>query len=66
MALDTLECQSSEVLFFSSNAWDVVGAANFGLEVFWVNRQNQVPDKLLEGKKHNTLKNLLEITRLVS
>jgi 2-haloacid dehalogenase len=28
-----------EVLFVSSNAWDVVGAGWFGFDTFWVNRQ---------------------------
>lgn len=32
----------SDILFISSNAWDVIGAAWFGLDTFWVNRQ-QLP-----------------------
>jgi 2-haloacid dehalogenase len=28
-----------EVLFVSSNAWDVVGAGWYGFDTFWVNRQ---------------------------
>jgi 2-haloacid dehalogenase len=33
-------CASNEILFVSSNAWDVIGAGWFGLTTFWVNRQN--------------------------
>lgn len=65
MGLEKLGCQVSEVLFFSSNAWDVVGASNFGLQTFWVNRQNQVMDQLLENKDYNTLGNLSEINKFI-
>ena len=34
------ECAPKDILFVSSNAWDVIGAGWFGLTTFWVNRQN--------------------------
>jgi 2-haloacid dehalogenase len=34
------DCAPSEILFVSSNAWDVIGAGWFGLNTFWVNRAN--------------------------
>jgi 2-haloacid dehalogenase len=34
------ECAPKDILFVSSNAWDVIGAGWFGLRTFWVNRQN--------------------------
>lgn len=34
------DCAPSDVLFVSSNAWDVIGAGWYGLTTFWVNRQN--------------------------
>jgi len=36
--LDVLGVDRDRVLFVSSNAFDVAGAANFGLRVAWVNR----------------------------
>jgi 2-haloacid dehalogenase len=33
-------CAPKDILFVSSNAWDVIGAGWFGLMTFWVNRQN--------------------------
>lgn len=30
----------NDVLFVSSNAWDIVGASWFGFQTFWVNRQD--------------------------
>jgi 2-haloacid dehalogenase len=32
--------EKNEVLFVSSNGWDVLGASWFGFQTFWVNRQN--------------------------
>ena len=33
-------CAPKDVLFVSSNAWDVIGAGWFGLNTLWVNRAN--------------------------
>lgn len=54
MALDQLNIQMDEVLFFSSNQWDVAGASNFGLDAIWVNRGKDVREGLPFG-------NVLEI-----
>ena len=40
LLLDAFPVKKDEILFVSSNAWDAVGAAWFGLDVAWVNRQN--------------------------
>lgn len=46
MVLDELKIKASEVLFFSSNAWDVAGAKRFGFQTVWVNRKRQVFEEL--------------------
>ena len=38
LILKKFSCQKEDVLFVSSNAWDIVGASWFGLPTFWVNR----------------------------
>ncbi len=38
MVTNGLKLQAKEVLFVSSNQWDVAGAANYGLQVAWLNR----------------------------
>ncbi len=38
MVTKSLNLQANEVLFSSSNQWDVAGAAQFGFQVAWVNR----------------------------
>ncbi len=35
-----------EISFQSSNAWDAVGAATFGMRVVWCNRYGQRPERL--------------------
>ena len=46
LATDQLGCNPEEILFFSSNAWDVSGAATFGFKTVWVNRFAQASERL--------------------
>ncbi len=46
LATDQLSCKPEEILFFSSNAWDVSGAATFGFKTVWVNRFAQAKERL--------------------
>ena len=46
LATDQLGCNPEEILFFSSNAWDVSGATTFGFQTVWVNRFTQAPERL--------------------
>ena len=46
LAIDKLGCNKEEILFFSSNAWDVSGAATFGFQTVWVNRFAQAKERL--------------------
>jgi 2-haloacid dehalogenase len=44
--LERLRCRREEVLFLSSNTWDITGASTFGFRTVWVNRKNTVFDHL--------------------
>lgn len=57
MALSQLGAYANEVLFFSSNQWDVSGASTFGLDAVWVNQYDEVREGLPFG-------NVLEINKL--
>jgi 2-haloacid dehalogenase len=46
LALDSFGVAKQQVLFYSSNAWDVAGAVNFGFHVAWINRFSQPPEPL--------------------
>ncbi len=45
-------CYKSEVLFVSSNGWDIAGAAGFGFETTWVNRLQDPIDRLPHKPMH--------------
>ena len=44
LVTDTMKVAAHEVVFVSSNRWDVMGAAQFGFRVVWVNRA-KLPDE---------------------
>ena len=50
MAVDALGRPLGNLLFFSSNQWDVSGASVFGLDCVWVNRTGEVREVLPFGK----------------
>ena len=46
LVVDQLGCDPQEILFFSSNAWDVSGSVTFGSQAVWPNRFGQAPERL--------------------
>ncbi|WLR51043.1 haloacid dehalogenase type II [Bacillus tianshenii] len=44
--LENLSVKRDEVLFMSSNPWDIAGAKSFGFNTAWINRAGKVMDKL--------------------
>jgi len=51
------QIQKNEVAFLSANTWDVSGGGNCGFNSVWVNRANDVFDKL-DYKPKRVIKNL--------
>ncbi|MEI4470805.1 haloacid dehalogenase type II [Frigidibacter sp. MR17.24] len=49
LATDAFDCTPAEILFVSSNGWDVAGAAQFGFRTAWVNRAGARPERLPKG-----------------
>ena len=47
-----MECSKSDVLFVSSNGWDIAGAAGFGFKTAWVNRLQEPIDRLAHKPMH--------------
>ena len=47
-----MECSKSDVLFVSSNGWDIAGAAGFGFKTAWVNRLQEPIDRLAHKTMH--------------
>ena len=57
--------KKNEVIFLSSNTWDVSGGGNYGYQAIWVNRNKNVFDYLDYKPKNqiNSLKGLLDIIK---
>lgn len=64
MVLTHLPFELNEVLFISSNGWDIAGAASFGFKTVWINRSDLPEDKLL-FKPDSVQKNLSELERYI-
>jgi 2-haloacid dehalogenase len=65
IAVDELGVKPEEIVFQSSNAWDAAGAAAFGLNVAWINRFGQSPERL-PGKPQIEIKDLAELPKLLA
>ena len=60
---DVFKVNDNQVAFFSSNAWDMHAAANYGFKTIWVNRFNGRLEKL-PGKPEAIVKNLEGIVQI--
>ena len=61
---DRFDVPQTEVLFASSNGWDVAGAAGYGFGTVWVNRGDKPQDRLWAAP-HRIVKDLSTIPDLV-
>jgi 2-haloacid dehalogenase len=64
----TIPVNKDEVLFVSSNAWDVLGATWFGFTTHWVNRQGLPFEALTPGPHYSgpDLKSVLHSLELIN
>ena len=60
MALDKLSATVEDLIFFSSNQWDVSGASVFGLDACWINQYGETKEGLPFGSVVET-KSLKEL-----
>jgi 2-haloacid dehalogenase len=58
-------CAPQQVLFVSSNGWDVAGAAGFGFATVWVNRAGLPEDRLADRPAY-VLSDLMKIPSLAA
>ena len=63
LVLESFTRDKNEILFVSSNGWDVASAAGFGFKSVWVNRNSEPIDRLPWKPKH-VLTNLADIPKL--
>ncbi|QTC40642.1 haloacid dehalogenase type II [Bacillus sp. V3] len=65
LVLERLGVKREEVLFMSSNTWDIAGAASFGFHTAWINRQGKEMDELgvKPDYEYSDLRGLMEHAR---
>ncbi len=64
LILDHTDFKINEVLFISSNGWDIAGASSFGFKTMWINRLN-FPVEKLPFKPHSIGADLNHIQTLI-
>ena len=64
MPIEKYQIKKEEVVFLSSNTWDVSGGGNYGYNSIWVNRNNNIFDNL-DYKPKNEIKNLTELLAII-
>jgi len=64
MPIKKYKIKKNEVAFLSANTWDVSGGGNYGYNSIWVNRNNNIFDKL-DYKPQNEIKNLKELLNII-
>ena len=57
MPVKKYKIEKNEIAFLSANTWDVSGGGNYGYNSIWVNRNNNIFDKL-DYSPQNEIKNL--------
>ena len=62
LAPDAMVVPAADLLFVSSNAWDVAGAKAFGYQVAWCNRAN-APEENLGVRADHVIRSLTELPR---
>ncbi|MDP5344828.1 MAG: haloacid dehalogenase type II [Paracoccaceae bacterium] len=65
LATERFDCPADQIVFVSSNGWDVAGAAAFGFRCLWVNRGAHPPERLPHGPEH-ILDDLRAVPQIVS
>ena len=64
LPINKYNIEKNEVLFLSANTWDVSGAGNYGYNTVWVNRNNNIFDKL-DFEPNLQISNLSELLDLI-
>jgi 2-haloacid dehalogenase len=65
LACDRLDVGAGEILFASSNAWDVHAASAFGMSTVWCNRYSQRGERL-PGRLDRAIGSLIALPSLLA
>ena len=65
MVCDDLDCHPNQVLFVSSNQWDVAGAFNFGFFACWLNRSGEFRESTIAHEGIFEIQKLQDVAKLL-
>jgi 2-haloacid dehalogenase len=63
LVTDRFGIAASDIVFVSSNRWDVMGATSFGFDAVWVNR-GRMPDEYSDAQPSRVIATLAELRAL--
>jgi 2-haloalkanoic acid dehalogenase, type II len=66
MVCDKMKIKSSEVLFISSNQWDIGGAHRYGYTVCWLNRDDKFMESLIDLPHLHIASDLNELPHMLA
>ncbi len=64
LPINEYQISKNEVVYLSSNTWDVSGGGNYGYNSIWVNRNQNIFDNLDYNPRYK-IKNLIELLQLI-
>jgi 2-haloacid dehalogenase len=64
MPIKKYQIKAEEIVFLSSNTWDVSGGGNYGYNAIWVNRNKNIFDKL-DYKPKNEISDLTQLVDIL-
>ncbi|KPV44755.1 haloacid dehalogenase type II [Alicyclobacillus ferrooxydans] len=65
LAVSAAKLPKEDILFVSSNGWDVAGAKSYGFTVAWVNRKGSAPEEL-DVVPDYEVRDLVELTNIIN
>ena len=65
-AYDRLSGPKQEILFISSNGWDVAGSLNFGFSVAWINRAKGPSEGIFPKPPDYEIHTLIDLLEICS
>jgi len=66
MVCDGENCEPQDILFISSNQWDIAGANKFGFQTTWLNRSQSFRESIIRSEQVTELQTATEIYALLN
>jgi len=64
MVCDGEQCEPNQIIFISSNQWDIAGAHTFGFKTAWLNRSNSFRESIISSSQIFEIKSASELLKI--